>query len=529
MSPGERALLDRVTAEDYGAWRRQVERTGHCSSPVRVSGGAAAVDAATGEVRASYDTRDQPDHTLLIACGDRRASVCPSCAETYRRDMWNVVAAGVRGRPGADTETAGPRGVAVAESGVPASVAEHPRLFVTLTAPSFGPVHRAPAGGGVCRPRSGPHRKCVHGRPVGCGLVHDPGHHIVGSPLCADCYDYVGSVLWNAAAGALWHRTRIAVNRALARLASAVTGERVSESGLGDLLRVSYIKVMEMQRRGLAHFHVIVRLDGVDPCDRSRIVAPPAWATAAMLAEAVASAVDRASVAMPSPDGVMRVAQWGSQRDISDVSAGGPAGDSKRLAAYLAKYSTKTASDAAGESGALARRITVLHSQYLRRKIGPHLTRMVETCWKLGGRKDLEHLRRWAHTLGFRGHFATKSRRYSVTMGALRAVRRQWRARQRAEEGTPDPWATDDSARADDGGDGPVVVREFTYTGKGYLKSCDLGLVERMAEAHAIALAEYRDLLRREAEMREWCDLPVPQGGSSGKEPREARPSGVRP
>ena len=32
--------------------------------------------------------------------------------------------------------------------------------------------------------------------------------------------------------------------------------------------------------------------------------------------------------------------------------------------------------------------------------------------------------------LGYRGHFATKSRRYSTTMRALRAARRSWHRRQ---------------------------------------------------------------------------------------------------
>jgi hypothetical protein len=32
--------------------------------------------------------------------------------------------------------------------------------------------------------------------------------------------------------------------------------------------------------------------------------------------------------------------------------------------------------------------------------------------------------------LGYRGHFATKSRRYSTTMRALRAARRNWKRRQ---------------------------------------------------------------------------------------------------
>ena len=38
-------------------------------------------------------------------------------------------------------------------------------------------------------------------------------------------------------------------------------------------------------------------------------------------------------------------------------------------------------------------------------------------------------LTRWLHMLGFRGHFATKSRRYSVILGRLRAERRTWRLR----------------------------------------------------------------------------------------------------
>ncbi|MEU1654563.1 MULTISPECIES: replication initiator [Streptomyces] len=36
--------------------------------------------------------------------------------------------------------------------GVPDAVKDRPRLFVTLTAPSFGPVHRV-LGGERCRPR----------------------------------------------------------------------------------------------------------------------------------------------------------------------------------------------------------------------------------------------------------------------------------------------------------------------------------------------------------------------------------------
>src|SRR5258708_35629102 len=61
-------LVDRVGAGGVLAFRDQVERSGFCSHPVRLRGGAAAVDTGTGEVRAAYSTDGQPDGTLLIAC-----------------------------------------------------------------------------------------------------------------------------------------------------------------------------------------------------------------------------------------------------------------------------------------------------------------------------------------------------------------------------------------------------------------------------------------------------------------------------
>jgi hypothetical protein len=54
--------------------------------------------------------------------------------------------------------------------------------------------------------------------------------------------------------------------------------------------------------------------------------------------------------------------------------------------------------------------------------------RALPPTWRLGGRPELEHLRfrAWAHTLGFRGHWLTKSRAYSTTFAALRAARHDW-------------------------------------------------------------------------------------------------------
>ena len=71
--------------------------------------------------------------------------------------------------------------------------------------------------------------------------------------------------------------------------------------------------------------------------------------------------------------------------------------------------------------------------------ISEHARRIIRTAWALGARKDLEdlRLRAWAHMLGFRGHFSTKSRRYSTTLGALRDARAEWR-RTQASANTPD-------------------------------------------------------------------------------------------
>ncbi|MEV5463446.1 replication initiator, partial [Streptomyces cellulosae] len=79
------------------------------------------------------------------------------------------------------------------------------------------------------------------------------------------------------------------------------------------------------------------------------------------------------------------------------------------------------------------------------------------TCWWLGGLAEFESLglRRWAHRLGYGGHFSTKSRRYSTTLTALRQARADHRAeQQRASLGLAD-YPT-------------VTIGEWRYAGRGY-------------------------------------------------------------
>jgi hypothetical protein len=71
-------------------------------------------------------------------------------------------------------------------------------------------------------------------------------------------YDYPGAVLFNAHASALWARFTIYLRREIA----ARLG--LTQKAARAVLRVSFAKVAEYQKRGLVHFHAVIRLDGPD-------------------------------------------------------------------------------------------------------------------------------------------------------------------------------------------------------------------------------------------------------------------------
>ena len=316
---------------------------------------------------------------------------------------------------------------------MPAIVAAAPRLFVTLTAPSFGPVHLGPGKGGVLR-------ACHPTRRDGlaCGTVHLPQDPVIASPLDPDGYDYTGQVLFNTHAGALWSRFTTEVRRVLADAGG------ISRSRLGEHALVSFAKVAEFQARGVVHFHAVIRLDGPDGPG-----SPPApWATMSVLAAAAHAAADRTWVTTPSAKRCpARRLAWGAQIDVRAVGANDEADglSDAAVARYVAKYATKSTESAGlelpplycractGSGRAGERWCRVCHGHGMRdggralrdAPLTPHARRIVEACWQLGGVSGLEplKLRRWAHMLGFRGHFATVSRSFSTTFGALRAER----------------------------------------------------------------------------------------------------------
>lgn len=255
--------------------------------PRRCLGKRLAVDAETGEARTTFSSDDACDGVVLKACGNRRASVCPACAATYRADARHLVAAGLAGG-----------------KGVPEAIAAHPAVFVTLTAPSFGSVHSA----SVDRPlpaRAG-ERRCFHDRPLSCTGRHDRDDPALGQPLCADCYGYSDHVLWHAHAGELWRRTVVYLPRALARGLGLTAAEGRAA------FRLSFVKVVEYQSRGAIHLHAIVRADGPGRTCPSREVTSPALITALQAAAR--------SVSVPYPDesgSRSGCARWGEQIDAT--------------------------------------------------------------------------------------------------------------------------------------------------------------------------------------------------------------------
>jgi hypothetical protein len=446
LLPGVLAEVVDRAGHGYERWAELVAQAGYCHHPIRLAGRVEHADRATGEIRTVYDSEREPDGVLLKACGTRRESRCPSCAATYRADAYQLLAAGLKGG-----------------KGIPDTVASHPRLFVTFTAPSFGRVHTRKAQGRLVLPCH-PYRqgaRCPHGVRAGCWHRHDPDDRRLGEPLCPSCYDAEPQVLWNALAPELWRRTTISLQRALGRLVGFQEGE------LRRLVRISYAKVAEFQRRGAVHFHAVIRLDAATECRCPGCLAPPPEPfTAGLLEEALRQAVPAVRVPCPAVEGgSARYARWGEQLDARNLTTGGDeAGElsAEQVAGYIAKYATKgTESFGSG----LDRRLTDADDLDRLDGLPAHVAELVRAAWELGSRPELAglRLRAWAHMLGFGGHWSTKSRRYSTTMTALRRARVAFAKRRRAKDGVPlDAWGRPEDDQA------VIVVASWVYVGKGY-------------------------------------------------------------
>jgi hypothetical protein len=468
----ERQILDRLLRDDFEMWAEQAARVGHCAHPIRLTGEQHTVDMATGSVLSTFASASLPDEVLYVRCNNRRASWCPSCSRTYQADMWHLLKAGAAG----------------GDKGVPESVASHPMVFATLTAPSFGPVHAAKKPGSKtlrCRPRSRG-ELCRHGKSLSCMDIHAEHDPVGGQPFCADCYDYDAHVIWQWWAPELWRRFTIALPRLMAK------GLGVTRKQARRLVRVSFAKVAEYQARGVIHFHAIIRIDGA-PTDDEKYPAPLADVDSAWLADVVRLAVatveyEAPPVSRASPGYLLR---FGNQVDARPVHRGAGRDDlsgaihPETVAAYIAKYSTKSASDL--DPGA--------------RLANLHLARVRTTVFQLSELADSTYppgipdppnpyllLGKWAHMLGFRGHFASKSRRYSTTMGRLRSARRRFeRAKAFSSDGVVDVTAVDQELAGDET---TLVINDWRFVGTGWITPGDAALA---AQASASAREYAKD------------------------------------
>lgn len=349
-------IIARASSPGFEDWWSRVEHAGFCSSPVELRG---------------RDASGRPV-TVLARCKNRRASVCPSCSALYSGDTWQLVHQGI-----ADDSYDG-----------------RPLVFATLTAPGFGAVHSTSRSGGVCRP--GAATRCQHGRSVHCTLTHEAGDLRLGEPLCPECYDYFGHVLFTWHAPQLWHRFTVALRRLVhQRSADAV---------------LSYVKVLELQRRGVPHFHAVIRFDDANALATAEL--------AALIHQAAASV----RLDVPSFGGELVTLRFGSQTDVQLLRIAPGEDDDRRVASYLAKYVTKSVAD----FGLSPRRLSPRAIPTL--DVRPHVRKILETVLLLAESPGPEEMTRWLHTLGYRGHITTKTRAYSTTMGALRAHRAEWRA-----------------------------------------------------------------------------------------------------
>ncbi|GLW12020.1 replication initiation protein [Microtetraspora sp. NBRC 13810] len=422
-------MITRLHDPQYARWASQIRRTGGCRQPIHLRGHVHHVDPTTGKRLHSYSTAGEPDGILRLPCKTRRATRCPSCAETYRSDTYQLVRAGL-----------------VGGKGVPASVTAHPCLFVTLTAPSFGTVHTRREKNGTVQPCHARRdaTTCPHGRVMSCTARHGADESCLGEPLCPECYDYAGSVLFNAMSPELWRRFTEALRRRIAKNAGLTQRE------LREQAVISFAKVAEYQRRGVVHFHAVIRVDGPE----GPITTPPAWATADLMTDAVQHAASAVAVTVPAvPGEPTRAFSWGTQLDVRQITLNGDLTD-QAVAAYIAKYATKAAECV----GTLDRRINPL-DDLSALPIRDHARRLIAECMRLGALDELTEFRliKWANMLGFRGHFATKSRRYSTTMGKLREARAEHVRREQVTAGWL-PLFDEDTV---------LVISHWEYVGKG--------------------------------------------------------------
>jgi hypothetical protein len=253
-----------------------------------------------------------------------------------------------------------------------------------------------------------------------------------------------------------------------------------TQKRLGELVRVSYVKVAEYQRRGLVHLHAVIRLDRAMPAYRAQGIKPPAAPFGVeLLDNAIRATAAEVRAALPDELGGGTI-QWGDELDVRHLGTN----ERRQVAGYLAKYATKSTEQA----GSVLHRITEDDVDAL--TVSDHIRAYLRAAFALADVPALgeRRLGRYAHALGYRGHCLTKSRRYSTTFKALREARERHVHEQLLKR------SHDAAQRALAQTAKDERMASFTYAGQGHLTAADAFL----AASAAARAREHRQLAREE-------------------------------
>ena len=528
-------VIARALEPGFGDWLDHAARARGCTRPVRLSGVVEVHETKSGRVVDVFDTATLPDGVIYKPCGTRRASVCPACAEVYRYDTYHLIAAGLRGGKGVpETVTAHP--AVFATFTAPSFGAVHSRKVKahrSTCGRKNGLGCACPTD--PCHPRRD-NPRCVHGRAESCTARHAEGDRRLGRPLCLDCYDHAHQAVWNHFVPKLWSRTvqqlqRIAKRHGcIVRYAKVAEFQRRGVVHLHALLRLDARPGEGEDRDALIPpLHVTAEeledwikaaasSTGLDspPHPATGQSWPILWGQRGVDTDVVHRGLPGAELTEQHVAGYL--AKYATKAcepaglvagRITDDTIGHyrTKGDPHLRALIAACWDLGTPADPAPAAPIpalpAAGRVTQLGGRWTcpacgsstRLRIclpcdrnGHVVTRPGDTADPASAAADdtsspeagaYEGLRRWAHMLGFGGHFSTKSRAYSTTLGALRAARRPGN---RQNVTATDPADHRDQAAADQT-ETTLVVGTWNYIGSGWLTNGDAALAAQAAAA----------------------------------------------
>lgn len=155
----------------------------------------------------------------LRRCQFKNPNVCPGCHRLHRRHTMMLIGSGLPKKCGS------PELRTLLEPDCSQVV-----YFVTLTAPSFGKIHRKASSNKTGNQAV----KCP------CGQYHSPEDEVLFTPIKPRHYEYQNQVKWNSASAELWRQTQ-------QQLQNHIPG-------------VAVCAVREWQKRGSIHIHALVRV-----------------------------------------------------------------------------------------------------------------------------------------------------------------------------------------------------------------------------------------------------------------------------